>query len=240
MSTLLARRLRVDVTSDLTLASGWLQLNGLTDFDPNISSNIEDATAYDTNGVSSGEVTMVDAAPSATFLSRVASSTRDPGQMLVLGLVGQFGAAARCGMRWYDKNGLAGPDNGSGVFVASVKRAATGAKNLESVTATFGVTDGILNIGISNPYSVATAPVITSVSPSGASAGQSIAIFGAYFTGTVATTGVKIGGTNATSFAVQNDGLITAVVPAGSAGSAPVIVTNATGASAAYPYTRGA
>jgi hypothetical protein len=47
------------------------------------------------------------------------------------------------------------------------------------------------------------------------------------------TTGVKFGGTNATSWTVQNDSLITAVLPAGSAGTITVLVTNATGPSTA-------
>lgn len=89
-------------------------------------------------------------------------------------------------------------------------------------------------------YAVSLVPVISSVLPSGATVGQSVAIQGSRFTGTVPTTGVKFGGVNATSFTVVNDSLITAVVPAGSAGSAPVIVTNASGASAAKAYTRGA
>jgi hypothetical protein len=95
-----------------------------------------------------------------------------------------------------------------------------------------------LNLNISNPFSVASIPVITSVTPSGQGAAAAVAIVGQYFTGTVVTTGVKFGGVNATSWTVQNDGLITAVLPAGSAGSAPVVVTNATGASVAFPYTR--
>lgn len=89
-------------------------------------------------------------------------------------------------------------------------------------------------------WAISLVPVITSVLPSGASVGQSVAISGSKFTGTVSTTGVKFGGVNATSFSVVSDSLITAVVPAGSAGSAPVVVTNASGASASFPYTRGA
>jgi hypothetical protein len=240
VSVLLARRLRIDVTSDLTLASGWLELKRPTDFDPNITSNVEDATAYDTNGISAGEVTMIDAAPTVTWLSQVVSSVRDPGQTLVMATVGQFGTAARFGMRWYDKNGLAGPDNGSGVFLASIKRAATGVKNLESVTATCAVTDGILNIGITNPGTAAAVPVILSATPTAQSVGKILTITGVGFTGVTGASSVTIGGTNATSYVVQSDNMITAVVPAGSAGSAAIIVTNGVGASASFPYTRGA
>lgn len=83
-----------------------------------------------------------------------------------------------------------------------------------------------------------TAPTITSVLPSGAAAGAMVKIVGTKFTGTVPTTGVTFGGTNAASFAVDDDGTIYATLPAGAAGSAPVIVTNSVGASAAKTYTR--
>ncbi|WP_243063186.1 IPT/TIG domain-containing protein [Humibacter sp. RRB41] len=83
-------------------------------------------------------------------------------------------------------------------------------------------------------------PVITSATPTAATAGSMLEIVGTGFTGTVPTTGVKIGGSNATSFIVIDDSHIVAIVPAGSAGSAPIVVTNAAGASASFPYTRGA
>lgn len=242
MSILLARRYRVDATQDLTLAGGWQEVKRITDFDPNITPNVEDATAYDTNGVSAGEVTMLDASPTLTFLSQLITAVRDPGQAILLATTGQFATATRCGLRWYDRNSLAGPDNGSGVVIPVLKRAATGVKNLESVTATCGITDGILNVGITNPGVAAAIPVILSATPSAQSVGKILSITGSGFatvvTGTPAN--VTIGGTNASSFIVQSDNLITAVVPAGSAGSAPIIVTNPVGPSASFAYTRGA
>lgn len=236
MATTLSRKFRVDVTSDLTLASGWLQLNGIDDWSPQISPNVEETSAYDTTGWKTNEVTMQDWSATASLFRRQVSGVYDPGQELVRLTQGLFGTAARCGVRWYDKNG--GPEAYSGIALPSIARSNTGVANVEKWTITFNATDIPLNINITNPYSVASIPVITGVTPSGQGAGQAILIAGQYFTGTVVTTGVKIGGTNATSWTVQNDGLITAVLPAGSAGSAPVVVTNATGASVAYPYTR--
>lgn len=84
-----------------------------------------------------------------------------------------------------------------------------------------------------------SAPRILSVTPDGAAADASILIKGAGFTGISAASGVKIGGTNATSYVVHDDTDIVAVMPAGSAGSAPIVVTHPSlGASEAYPYTR--
>jgi hypothetical protein len=236
VSTTLARKFRVDVTTDLTLAGGWLQLNGIDDWNPSVEPNTEETTAYDAVGWKTNEVTLQDWSATASIFRRIVASTYDPGQELVRATVGQFGNAARCGVRWYDKNG--GPEAYSGVALPKWARANTGVGNVEKATITFMATDVPLNLNITNPFNVALAPVITGVAPSGAGAGAAIAIYGAYFTGTIAVSGVKIGGVNATSWTVQNDGLITAVVPAGSAGSAPVVVTNAVGASTAFPYTR--
>lgn len=82
--------------------------------------------------------------------------------------------------------------------------------------------------------SVAAAPSITSVLPSGAAVGDVVAIKGVRFTG---TTGITVDGANVLEYAVIDDSTIALLVPATVSGAAAVIVTNATGASAAYSYT---
>lgn len=79
------------------------------------------------------------------------------------------------------------------------------------------------------------APVITSATPSGAAAAATVTIAGSGFTG---ATAVKFGSTNATSFTPVSNTSITAVVPTGTAGSAPITVTTPNG-TATQPYTRG-
>lgn len=81
----------------------------------------------------------------------------------------------------------------------------------------------------------ASVPAIASVTPAGQGAGSIVNINGSGFTG---ATAVTFGGTAATSYRVESDNLIAAELPAGTAGATPVVVTNATGASAAYSYTR--
>ena len=82
-------------------------------------------------------------------------------------------------------------------------------------------------------------PLIAAASPSGASASVSkvITITGGRFTG---TTTVTFGGTAATAFSVISDNLLVATMPAGTAGSAAIVVTNAGGASASFAFTRAA
>ncbi|WP_345739054.1 IPT/TIG domain-containing protein, partial [Prosthecobacter algae] len=75
-------------------------------------------------------------------------------------------------------------------------------------------------------------PTVTNVSPATGSTlgGTSVTITGTGFTGTSAVT---FGGTAATSFTVDSATQITAVTPAGSAGTASVLVTSAGGTNAA-------
>lgn len=80
-------------------------------------------------------------------------------------------------------------------------------------------------------------PLITSATPSTVVATGIVEIVGSRFTG---VTAVTFGGVAATAFKVQTDHLLVATMPAGSAGSAAIIVTNAAGASASFAYTRGA
>jgi hypothetical protein len=237
MSNALARKYRVDVTADLSLASGFLQLNGINDFNDDITPNLEDSSAYDTTGWTTREVTMQDGQLTATFFRRLNAGVYDPGQEIVRSCRGQFGDAARCGVRWYDKQG--GPEAYSGVFVPTWKRSATGVKALEAVTATFDVTDIPINLNIANPIAGAALPVVTRATPTAQTAGNTLTISGGGFTG---TTGITIGGVavGTGKFTVLSDATIVAVVPAGAAGSAPIIVTNGAGASTAFPYVRGA
>ena len=75
------------------------------------------------------------------------------------------------------------------------------------------------------------APTVTSVNtPIGPTVGgASVTITGTNFTG---TTGVTIGGVAATSVSVVSDTSLTCTIPAGAAGGASVLVTNASGTNA--------
>jgi len=79
------------------------------------------------------------------------------------------------------------------------------------------------------------APTILSATPPGAEATETVTITG---TGLSGVTGVKFGSSNATSFDAVSATEITAVMPAGSAGSAQITVTTPSG-TATFPYTRG-
>lgn len=80
-------------------------------------------------------------------------------------------------------------------------------------------------------------PILTSALPSGAAEGDTVTVVGSYLSG---VTGVTVGGTAATNVVVTGPTGLTFEVPAGSAGSAPIVAVSPVGSSAALAYTRGA
>jgi hypothetical protein len=235
MSVALARRFKVDVSTD---GVTWTKLGAIEDFAPTEAPTNQAADTYDTNGFNSFEKTMTTWKAVVKFLRpTTAGVPSDPGQAILEATRFQFGTAARAYIRWYDRNGYA-TGNYSGLALIDWNQSKTTVADVEEVTVTFNG-DGVLS-AISNPYASPAVPLITSVTPSAQSVGKQISINGGGFIGTVPTTGVTVGGVNASSWTVVSDNLIIAVVPAGTAGSAPIIVTNGVGASASFAYTRGA
>jgi hypothetical protein len=84
--------------------------------------------------------------------------------------------------------------------------------------------------------SVTGIPTLNSALPSAAATGDQVVIKGAKFTG---TTAITFGAVSVVEWIVLDSATIVAVMPAGTAGSAAVTVTNASGASAPLAYTRG-
>jgi hypothetical protein len=88
---------------------------------------------------------------------------------------------------------------------------------------------------------VVGAPVINDVQPRSGPTGTSVEIAGSGFTGVTGATGVRFAGVapsslvNATSYTVDSDSVITAVVPAG-AGTGPVRVTHPTNGTGISPF----
>ena len=235
-TTALARKFRVDVTSDLTLAGGWVELKGISALKPTVDGNTVETSAYDTDGWDSFEITGNAWGVTATVFRRTLAGVYDPGQELARATIGQFGDGARVGIRWYDKNG--GPEAYQGVAIVKWERANDGVKDVDTATITF-MGDGARTT-ITNPGTAATVAALLSALPSAAAQGAQVTIKGSSFTGTTGAAGVKFGATNATSYVVVSDSVIVAVMPAGSAGAANVTVTNPVGTSPALAYTRGA
>lgn len=132
---------------------------------------------------------------------------------------------------------LGGDDAFDGVFSLAWTRNGTGWDDATWIN--FTATQYRFNGWVTNPVLAGNVPLLQDVKPSGAAAGATFYVEGTAFTG-VTTGGVKVGATAATNIVVVNDRIISATMPAGSAGATTVTVTNPAGTSAAFPYTRGA
>jgi hypothetical protein len=95
---------------------------------------------------------------------------------------------------------------------------------------------------ITNPASITpTVVTLTSALPTAVAVGGWVEIIGTGFDSTI--TGVTVGGVSVGAAANRlmiSSTKLHILMPAGSAGSAPIIVTNVAGASSALAYTRGA
>jgi hypothetical protein len=233
MPTELARRTAVDVSVDNIT---WFPLLGKNDVQPTINPTKQDATTYESNGWGSMEITLQTWSIVVKLFRISTGGVLNAAQQLLVARIGQFGSNARIYVRWYDSTGRV-DQSWSGLAIVEMANSKTGVADLDEDTFTF-TGDGILT-PIANPYVAASIPLLSAASPNAQSVGKIITLSGSSFTG---TTAITIGGVSvaAGAFTVQSDSLITFVVPAGTAGSAPIIVTNGTGASASFPYTRGA
>lgn len=170
--------------------------------------------------------------PDGTFLPEVQA-------LLNAAKPGVRGNASTVEVRYYDSEGA---DYAfQGIFTVQVDRGATG--NAEAGIWSITLTSRGKVQPIANPTTgtVPTGkPKIVQAAPAGAAAGALVTIKGAGFTGATGVTGVKFGTVNATSYAVVADNTIVATVPTGAAGPANITVTNPTGASEPFGYTRGA
>ncbi|MGN8024694.1 phage tail tube protein [Microbacterium sp. 22242] len=233
MPSAFARRFKVDVSADNTT---WIALKGINDLVPSENSTLQPADTFDTNGFNSFEKTMTGGKLVAKVLRpTTAGVPSDPGQELARTTRYQFGTQARLYVRWYDRNGAA--EAFTMYALVDWNQSKSGVADLDEVTITF-TADGAVT-AIANPGTAPAAPVVIAATPSGAAAGALVTITGQGFTGVNVATGVKFGAVTAPNALIQSDTQIVVPMPAGSAGSAAVQVTNGIGASNALPYTRG-
>lgn len=230
-ATSLARKYCVDVSLDNVT---WLRLAAVNDRAKNVNPNKIDATTYDGTGWTSTEVTLQSWTLVVKALRQPSAGIYDPAQELARATQGTFGDSIRLYVRTYDK--FTGKEAQSGRAIVEWNESKTGVADLNEVQITFTGDGALSNVA---DVTISAVPVVSAALPSAAAVSTLVVITGQGFTGTIATTGVKFGAVNATSWSVVSDSTIVAIVPAGSAGSAPIVVTNATGASVALAYTRG-
>lgn len=241
--------LSYEIDADINLAGpgntpNWQQIRFTSQINPQHVPNLVDAATYDDEGATN----QAKLGESATLAFTIQGQRNPDGSflpeaqaLLNAAKPGTRGKQALVEVRFYD---ALGADYAfQGIYSVQVDRGATGNAEIGSWSVTLTGRGPVRPITNPAPAggSPTSSPVVASALPSGAAAGALVTIKGSGFAGVVAPAGVKFGAVSATSVSVVGDSTIVAVVPAGSAGSAPITVTHPTnGASTPLPYTRGA
>jgi hypothetical protein len=230
--TVLSRKYRIDIDTATFPTSSYFQLMGVEEGKLTETLRTEDDEAYEDGGAGRDAVTGY----SWQIEGKIAYSTNAAGSALdtqhaflrtkFKALRSASAQASEFGVRFYNRDGLDDGHSSEGrCYVKEWKQ--SGGKGREVIDFVL-MGQGPL-ADIANPLASAL-PGITSLSPAaaGTAAGGLIQIFGQKFTG---ATAVTFGGVAATTFVVNNDGLITAQKPALTAGSKDTVVTTPAGAS---------
>lgn len=233
----------LDVNTGTIESPVWQPVRRMSDFQPTINPVTQDATTYDNFGSPDNDKTgeTWTAALSVLINRSVSTGAYTPEVEAILACTKPTakGSAAVLHVRYYHKpeSGTPNPDDAyEGFATVGVQRANIGNDGVEKINVT--LTGKGPRSEISNPFAGWDDPVVPSITgatPSGAGEDDMVTITGAHFTG---ATVVKFGASNATAFTVVSDSTIVATLPAGSAGAANIKVTNATGESSAFSYTR--
>lgn len=234
--TALARRIRVDIDTATYPASLYQQLIGRQEIKLIEELRTVDDEDHDGGGAFREAVTGYNWRLEIKLLhsTNVAGTSRDTVHAFLRTMFNVAKAsnvaAAEFGVRWYDRNGLAG-DSFEGRAYVKAWPSEGGGPGAQDVISVVIQGQGPL-AEITNPAG-SLLPVVSGVTPStgGIAGGNMVQIFGRNFTTVTGAAGVKLGGTNATSYVVNHDALITAVAPAHAAGSVQVLVTNPSGPS---------
>ena len=89
------------MTSDLTLAGGFLKVFGLTDFKSSVGQNLVETSDYDNDGWESYEKTFQGWTAALTVWVRTQTGVLTPSYVALSDREVLFGDACRIGIRWY-------------------------------------------------------------------------------------------------------------------------------------------
>lgn len=149
------------------------------------------------------------------------------------------GELAVVDVRFYHKPAIGTPNpNDAGRALATVEITRQNTGNADTEVFAVSLSGKGEYTPIANPYTgdAPNLPTISAITPPDASTGELVTIIGSGF---LTATAVTFDGLQA-EFVPSNDATIVALLPADTAGTVPVVVTNPTGPSAAFNYSRGA
>lgn len=206
----------------------WVPVFGVTNFSPgNVEYTSVPDTDYDSVDPTTGIVWDSSTKTGASWgLSGtvgdkgfgVGGNVRDPGQQL---LIDRCDNNQQVAVRWFDRFG-----SDAYYGIADVKWMPQGGEATAASTANFELTGQGQRYKITSPVAAGTLPDAVSVAPTTGAAGTNVTITG---TNLSAVTSVKFGGVESPMWKILSATSIRAEIPAGSAGSAVILVANPAG-----------
>lgn len=233
------RKWYLDVNTGTTAAPVWVGVFGIMDFKPSLAPVWKDTSDFDSGGDKSSTATAREWGAEVELARKSQASVAtayDPGQEALRAKSEALGLGNSIEVRYYEME-PGGPRVEAYQGLAGVEWSPKGGSMEDPDTVSVKLKGQGARVAITHPDTVAAVPVIYTLAPATgpAAGGTLVTIKGSGFTGTVAVTGVKFGGTNATSWTVLDDNTIVALSPAHAAGAVSVVVTNATGPSTTGP-----
>ncbi|ERG63540.1 hypothetical protein L332_03620 [Agrococcus pavilionensis RW1] len=234
----------LDVNIGTSASPVWQPVRRISNFNPTPTPRTQDAQTYDDLGADNQDVTGWSFALAFNVqVNRLVSTglyLPEIEALLARTEPDATGELATIEVRWYHKPAQGTPnpnDARQGLATVATSRVNTGpAGEIETLSVT--LTGKGPAQKITNPFTgwgTTASPTVQSVLPPGEGANELVTITGSNLLG---ATAVTFGGTAATDFTVVSATTIVASLPAGSAGSAPVVVTTPAGPSPAAAYTR--
>jgi len=233
------RKWYLDVNTGTTAAPIWVGVFGVSDFKQSRSPVWKDTSDFDSGGDKSSTSTARDWGVDFKLTRKSDSTvptTYDPGQEALRLRAELLGLSNNIELRFYEME-TGGPRVEAYQGTVGVEWTPEGGNMEDTDSVSVKLMGQGVRTAIAHPDTVAAVPVIYTLAPitGPAAGGTSVIIKGSGFTGTVAITGVKFGGTNATAWSVVDDNTVVAIAPAHAAGAVAVVVTNATGPSTTGP-----
>ena len=226
----------LDVNTGTTAEPVWIGVFGMEAFKITQNTTWKDTSDMDSGGFKSSTGTALEWGLEIKVSDKLQSGAAayDPGQEALRACAGSFGLAGNIEIRYYKQDT---PKSKAFQGIVGVEYTHDGGAMDDVDKNSFKLIGQGLRNAITHPDTVASVPVVYSFAPitGPAAGGTLVTVRGSGFTGTVATTGVKFGATNATSWNVVDDDTIVALAPAHAAGAVAVVVTNATGPSTTGP-----
>lgn len=208
----------------------WTTVFGIESFTASVPKSMTDNSDADSDGWGSDFITQRKQTLALKLKSKLYDGEMDPGQKILLD-ASEADEIVPIDIRWFERNG--GPVAKQSLVYVDYND--DGGNVTSEATATVNLSGQGKPEAIANPMGVGAVATISTALPASQGVGEWVELIG---TGFNSITSITVGGVAVVDIAPISSTVVHIKLPAGSAGSAPIIVTKAAGPSVAKAYTR--